>query len=156
MLENVETSHCIFLVDIVEIFAKQGFKELFKVHVDKFTTPLATSRWRKKFFTQESLFNIARKFMNCNVYCATTTIEDHYYRILSHLLSDLGLGVFSTLNTGSLGLKTEQKVGWVDLIDDVGILGGLSHEVLVFFTPQSWYSDHPSDFSLYHCSYLFS
>ena len=108
MLQNVQAGHGILFVCIEKFRAEELLKELFKVHVDELTAPLAAAAGGQELLTEEPFIRVTSQLMYCDIDGSATTIKNHDYAVLDHQGLHLLLTVFSTLNAGALGLQTQQ------------------------------------------------
>lgn len=93
--------------------------------------------------------------MNGDVNGATTAVQNHDNRVFDHLLTHLGLSILSALDTRTFRLETQKQILTRLIVNDTSFFRGLSHKVLVFFTPERWHGQDPPDLGLDDFSDLF-
>lgn len=83
--------------------------------------------------------------MDSDIYSASSAVQHHDHAVLDHLLFNAGLSILSALNWGTFGLETKKQVLRVHRLNQSWLHRSFPHKILVLLTPQSRYSQDPSD-----------
>jgi len=136
------------------LFAEEGLKEHFEMVIDELAAPFAATGGRQQLVADKLLIRFALEFVNGDINCATTTVENHDDGALDHLMLQLVLSVVSALDGGAFGLEAEKKVGTAELIDNASFESSPAHELFLIFRPQRRHSQHPANLVFLYLAHL--